>query len=46
MTSSQPFNPPATEADPVSSMAQVLTTVSGWQSYLQGIREGGYVDIL
>lgn len=44
--SSQPSNLPATEVDPVSSMGQVLTTVCGWQVYLQGIREGGNVEIL
>ena len=35
--SSQPFNSLATEADPMSSTGQAMTTVTGWQACLHEV---------
>ena len=35
----QPFNALATEADPMSSTGQAMTTVTGWQAYLHEVAQ-------
>lgn len=37
--STQRFEPTETEADPVSSTGQAMTTVTGWQAYLHEVAE-------